>query len=212
MQLLAETHVRVLQPSAIAHISAISACGGSGEWERALALFAALASRLVVPDAASFNAALTACGDIGQWARALALVSQMRSSSLRVGVAPLTSAISACGVGRQWRRILAILRSMRCARVQPNAICVQAVAHGLDRAGAPLLAEAVQRKLGPCALHRLSQRRGTHACQRCPSLVAQDRCARAGLAKAVVSSASDHRLGILLAQCGQRTQIGEEDL
>lgn len=73
MALLREMPVVGITPDSQSYTSAISACGRSGEWERAVGLFREISLLRVGfrPDAASYSAAIVACGDGGQWEEAL---------------------------------------------------------------------------------------------------------------------------------------------
>jgi pentatricopeptide repeat domain-containing protein 1 len=79
-----------------AHNIAITACGRSGQWQRALSIFENMLRLNVNPDAITYTAAIDACARGGRWVESRDLLSDMASSGLEVTEIAHTSVFDAC--------------------------------------------------------------------------------------------------------------------
>ena len=82
----------IIRPNIVCYTTAITTCQNSGEWQWALALFAAMSDLRMLCDI-TFSAFITACGDGGMWQLSLAL---FETISIARVLADSSAAISAC--------------------------------------------------------------------------------------------------------------------
>ncbi|CAJ1336115.1 unnamed protein product [Effrenium voratum] len=135
-------------PSELSWNTAISACDKGLQWQRALALLAAMPRARLRGDVVSFNSALSACSRCEQWITAVQLLREMMQDRLSDAVSygavmmglqwrealemlahlrPMDlsevscgACITACGRSRRWREAVALLLSMPLLRLEPS--------------------------------------------------------------------------------------------
>ncbi|CAE8585534.1 unnamed protein product, partial [Polarella glacialis] len=88
LELLAEVHLRGLQPTVITFNAAVNACTSAGEWQQALELLGSLRRAGLEPSQATFHTLLAACDVAGLWELALQLLTQLQQCTLPVGSSP----------------------------------------------------------------------------------------------------------------------------
>ncbi|CAN0137278.1 unnamed protein product [Scytosiphon promiscuus] len=139
----------VVRPDVVSYSAAITACGNSGEWRRAVALLRVMREQGVPPNVVSYNAAAHACvggrkrhrkgrlngagagakppagAEEEGWALVLALMAEMRKEGVDADVFTFSTAITACGNRRRRQR----------TPIAPDVVSVNAAIAACGRAG-----------------------------------------------------------------------------
>ena len=159
VELLEEMKQRELAPNLYCYSAAISACGKSGQWRRALALLRELRDeRAIELNAVVWNAAISACEKAGELKSALKLLGEMEASGVEPDFVSYSTAISACGKAGDWERACALLDTMHAkvaakgsghagsSIVVPYTLAISACARARQWEAALAILEAMPRR------------------------------------------------------------------
>jgi len=141
-----------LAPNVFSFSAVISACGKSGQWERAVSLLEEMRQCGVPPNVISFSAAISACEKGGQWERALLLLEEMRQCGIEPDVIIFSAAISACEKGGQWERALSLLEEMERCGIEPDVTIFSAAISACEKGGQWERALSLLEEMGRCGV------------------------------------------------------------
>ncbi|CAM9780566.1 unnamed protein product, partial [Hapterophycus canaliculatus] len=150
----------VVRPDVVSYSAAITACGNSGEWRRALALLRVMREQGVPPNVVSYNAAAHACvggrrrnresrlndasanakppgAEKDGWVLILDLMAEMREEGVDADVFTFSTAITACGNAGEWEQALVLLEEMGEALEQQQLQAVDETQQRRRRPAAP---------------------------------------------------------------------------
>ncbi|CAM9317114.1 unnamed protein product [Pylaiella littoralis] len=99
-------------PNVVTYTSAFVACGKSGRWDEALALFREMKQVGIKPDVISYNTAISASGEAGRWQDGLALLVEMPGEGVKPDHTSYSTAILLCGRCGQLEAGLGVLRNI----------------------------------------------------------------------------------------------------
>ena len=95
--------MRASKPNTIVYSAAISACGASGEYEAALALFERMEQLKVPRNTISYNAAIQACARGQAWRQALTLFDRMATAGVKRDHVTYNAVVRACETAGEYK-------------------------------------------------------------------------------------------------------------
>lgn len=98
----------------------INACGRAGDWQRAVAMIAAMRSQMVKQDTIVYNSAISACARAKYWQPALSLLDMLSGSSLPPDTLTFNSLINACG--ELWQLGIHLISLMQVSQAVADTI------------------------------------------------------------------------------------------
>ena len=106
--------------TAFHYSTVINACGRAGDWQRAVAMIAAMRSQMVQQDTIVYNSAISACARAKCWQPALSLLDMLSGSSLPPDTLTFNSLINACG--EQWQLGIDLISLMQVSQAVADTI------------------------------------------------------------------------------------------
>ena len=100
---LAQMDDEGIKPNTIVYSAAISACGASGEYEAALALFERMEQLKVPRNTISYNAAIQACARGQAWRQALTLFDRMATAGVKRDHVTYNAVVRACETAGEYK-------------------------------------------------------------------------------------------------------------
>ena len=106
--------------TAFHYSTVINACGRAGDWQRAVAMIAAMRSQMVKQDTIVYNSAISACARAKYWQPALSLLDMLSGSSLPPDTLTFNSLINACG--ELWQLGIHLISLMQVSQAVADTI------------------------------------------------------------------------------------------